>query len=124
MNHDIKQYLKQIRNLLPLYRKEERLFLSQLKNAVEDFVEENSGCTFDDIAQRFEEPQTVVYNYLSALDPAELCKKVSLRRYVQRGIIVLLLLVTILTGFRMALFYNAYLEAKSSIIYSEETIIE
>lgn len=124
MNHDIKQYLKQIRNLLPLYRKEERLFLSQLKNAVEDFVEENSGCTFDDIVQRFEEPQTVVYNYLSALDPAELCKKVSLRRYVQRGIALLLLLTAIFTAYKMLLFYDAYLEAKSSIIYSEETIIE
>ena len=124
MNNNIKQYLKQIRNLLPLYRKQERLFLSQLKNAVEDFVEDHPGCTFDDIVQRFEEPQTVVYNYLSALDPAELCKKVSLRRYIQRGIVALLLLATIMTGFRMALFYDVYLEEKSSIIYSEETIIE
>lgn len=124
MNNDIRQYLKQIRNLLPLYRKEERLFLSQLKNVVEDFVEDHPGCTFDDIVQRFEEPQTVVYNYLSALDPAELCKKVSLRRYIQRGIIVLLLLATIFTAYKMILFYDAYLEAKSSIIYSEETIIE
>ncbi len=119
-----KQYLKQTKNLFPMYRKKERLFMSQLKNAVEDFVEDNPCCTFDDILQRFEDPQTIVYNYLSALDPAELYKKISLRRYIQKGFVILLLLATIFTTYKMVLFYDAYLDAKSSIIYSEETIIE
>lgn len=124
LSKEIDQYFKQIRNLFPMYRKEERLFLSQLKSSVEDFAEDKPECTLDDIVQRFEDPQTVVHNYLSALDIDDLCKKISLRKYILRAIVVLLLLTTIYTGYKMLLFYDVYLEAKDAIIHTEVTIIE
>ncbi|MEG1009702.1 MAG: DUF6120 family protein [Clostridia bacterium] len=124
LKKEIKQYLKQISLLLPIKRKEERVFLSYLKDTIEDFVESNPECMMNDIILRFEDPQTVVYNYLSALDQQQLCKKVSLRKHIQIGIIIVLLLITLLTVFRMALFYDIYLEEKEQIIHSEESIIE
>ena len=59
-----------------------------------------------------------------ALDIDDLCKKISLRKYILRAIVVLLLLATIYTGYKMLLFYDAYLEAKDAIIHTEVTIIE
>lgn len=123
LNKEIKLYLKQIKLLLPIKRKEEKAFLQQLQSAVEEFVEDNPNCTMEDIIERFEDPQTVVHNYISTIDPQKLCKGISIRKYIQRGIIIILLLATLFTAYRMILFYDVYLEAKNAIAVTEETVI-
>lgn len=123
LNKEIKLYLKQIKLLLPIKRKEEKAFLQQLQSAVEEFVDDNPNCTMEDIIERFEDPQTVVYNYISTIDPQKLCKGISIRKYIQRGIIIILLLATLFTAYRMILFYDVYLEAKNTNIVTEETVI-
>lgn len=124
LNKEVNLYLKQIKLLLPIKRKEEKAFLSQLKSAIEDFVDDNPSCTIEDILERFEDPQTVVYNYISTIDPHKLCKTIALKKYIQRGIIIILLLAALFTAFRMALFYDLYQEAKNTNMVTEETVID
>ena len=52
---ELKQYFKQIKLLLPIYGKEEKIFLSDLKRAVDTYIEEHADCTYADILERFEE---------------------------------------------------------------------
>lgn len=124
LNKEIKQYLKRISMLLPIRGKAERLFLSHLKTSVTEYANDNPQCTIKDIIEKFEEPEAVVFNYLSALEQEELYKKLSIRKFIRRAIAIVLLLLTIYTVFRMVLLFDLYLEGKNSIIRIEETVIE
>lgn len=124
LNKEIHQYLKQITLLLPLKGKEEKFFLRHLRSSIEDFADANPDCTMEDIIENFDSPEDVVHGYLSAADHEELYKKISIRKYIRRGIVITILLLVIFTVFRMALFYDIYLEEKKTIIEIEETVIE
>lgn len=72
----------------------------------------------------FDSPEDVVHGYLSAVDHEELYKKLSIRKYIRRGIEIAILLLVIFTVFRMGLLYDSYLEGKDAIIRTEKVIIE
>ena len=62
------KYFKQIRLLLPIYRKQEKKFIGDLKAIVDEYINENPECSYDDITERFETPTEVVHNYISSID--------------------------------------------------------
>lgn len=123
-NEQIKQYFKQIKLLLPIYSKEEKEFVKDLQKAVQDYIEEHPACTYEDILNRFEEPADVVHNYISSLDQYQLCKRISLKKTVRTAVIIIVVAVIVALSIRTALFYNAYKEAKETIITQEYTVIE
>lgn len=123
LNKEVNRYFRQIRTFLPIYRKEEYLFLKQFKQSVRAYAEETPDRTIEDVIGEYGDPQTVAYNYLEGLEPEDLCKKVSLRRYIRRGIIILLVCAIGFTAYRAILLYDVYLEAKNAIITTEQIVI-
>ena len=53
-----------------------RNFLKSLRVSVEEYIDQNPECTIEDIYENFDEPEEAVYNYISALDQTDLCKRV------------------------------------------------
>lgn len=121
---ELKQYFKQIKLLLPLYRRKEKQFLKDLKCSVDDYIQANPDCTFKDIVMRFETPQKIVSNYLSALDIDDLCKQISLRRYIKRTVLLLIILCLLAFLVHMGMVYKIYLNEQNQIVTEEVTVIE
>ncbi|MCI5687624.1 MAG: DUF6120 family protein [Emergencia sp.] len=120
----LKQYFKQIKLLLPIYSKEEKIFINDLKKVIDEYIESNPNCTYEEILERFEEPTDVVFNYISCLDQHELCKKISLRKIIKRAIIIVVLAAIVTCSIRIILYYDSYLEYKNTIITHERVVIE
>ncbi len=123
-NEEVNQYFKQIKQLLPIYSKDEKNFIRDLRKSVQDYMDEHPGCTYDDISNRFEEPADVVHNYISSLDQYQLCKQISLKRAIRNAVIVIAAVVIAASIIRTILFYEAYKAAKGPIIKEEYTVIE
>lgn len=120
----LKQYLKKVRLLLPIYGKDERKFIKDLKDSIIEFIEQNMGCTWEDIIDHFEEPQEVVYNYTSSLDQSQLCKRISLRKTINNAIVMITVAILVMLSIKTYFYYDLYKEAQSQIITHETIIIE
>lgn len=121
---DIKQYLKQIRLLLPISGREERKFLHDFKNAVEEYIESNPNCSFYDIREHFGKPEDIVHDYITALDQFQLCKRIKLRYLIKRVIFIILLLMVVLTTYRIIVIHDAYQQAMDGMASYAVTVIE
>lgn len=120
----LKQYLKKVRLLLPIYGRDERKFIKDLKDSIIEFIEQNMGCTWEDIVDHFEEPQEVVYNYTSSLDQSQLCKRISLRKTINKAIVMITVAILVMLSIKTYFYYGLYKEAQSQITTHETIIIE
>lgn len=91
---------------------------------MQDYLDEHPGCTYEEMIDRFEEPADVVHNYISSLDQYQLCKQISLKRTIRTAVIVIVVVVIAALSIRTVLFYDAYKEAKETIITHEREVIE
>ena len=121
---NLKEYLKDIRLLLPIYGKDERKFIKDLKKSIIEVMEQNTNCIWEDIIEHFEEPQEVVYNYTSSLDQSQLCKRVSLRKNLIRATAIITLVIIVMISFKGYFYYHLYKETQSQIMTHETVIIE
>lgn len=121
---ELKRYCKQVKALLPLYRKQEKRFMENFSASVKEFADAAPGCSFQDMAENFGAPGEIVSNYLSELDTEDLCGQISIRRRVKRIISVILVLCVIASGLNAWWAYETYLEAKDQIVTEEVTVIE
>ena len=80
------RYFKQLRLLLPIYRKQEKKFIADLKAAVDEYADANPDCSYDDIVSRFEAPAEVVHNYISSIDENDLYNALSSRKLLKKFI--------------------------------------
>ena len=60
MSKEIKKYLKEIKLLLPAFSKEEKKFLRDLLERIEDYLDENPNATMQDIEKQFGTPMEMV----------------------------------------------------------------
>ncbi|SCJ47290.1 Uncharacterised protein [uncultured Eubacterium sp.] len=120
----LKQYLKEIHLLLPIYGKEERIFIKNLKASITEYIELNPSCTWEDVVSHFEEPEDAVYNYITSLDQPQLCKRISLRKTIAKAIVIITIVVVVVLCARTYFYYDLYKEAQNSIMTHETIIIE
>ena len=118
----LKQYLKEIRLPVPVYGKEERVFIKDLKASMTEYIELNLGCTWEDVVSHFEEPEDAVYNYITSLDQPQLCKRISLRKTITKAIVIITIVVVVVLSVKTYFYYDLYKEAQNSIM-THETII-
>lgn len=118
-----KNYFKQIKFLLPIYRKQEKKFINDLKYTVDEYIANNPNCSTDDIIKRFETPSDVVYNYISSIDEKDLYKVISSRRILKRFIAFVIALLLVAFSLWCGVLYKAHIDSKDSIITQEYTVI-
>lgn len=74
-NSEIQEYLKKIRYLLPIWKKKERNFLSDLSERIQDYSDENPTATIEDIEKHFGSPLEISQQYIFSLNTDELIKR-------------------------------------------------
>lgn len=73
----VKRYLHDIKRTLPVYRKMERRFLSDIHSTIEEYAETGAVITSTTLRQEFGEPKDQVILYLSSKDGKDLEKDLS-----------------------------------------------
>ena len=118
-----KLYLKNVRALFPLHSRDRKRFLSDLGEAVETYIEQCGDDSYECTAEHFGKPEEVVYDYLSAMDPEDLCKKVSHSNMIRVGTVIFIIAVAVCVGMILYWGYDSYRQTLDTIVVERETII-
>ena len=128
VSKDLRLYFKQIKSLLPLYGKQERRFLENFKEDVEDYIERNPNATINDITAEFGEATYVAASYIENLESEDLNKRLSLKKMFWYMILAVVMVAFAFAVFAFAVFeavllYKEYLAAQDAHMVREETTI-
>ncbi len=121
---ELNQYMKRIKLLLPLYRKQEKQFLTDFRFCIYNFTETHPEHSFADITAHFGTPDEVVRDYLSSLDVDLLCRQISVRKWIKRLLICSAAVLCLAFCVFAAISSHGYLQAEDAIVTEEVTVIE
>ncbi len=124
MNSDIKQYMKELRQLLPFHGKNEKAFLKDIKNMALELSANNTDIGYSMICSEIGRPQDLIINYYSEIDPEYLRKNISTSSIIKKAMVIVLILIMGFIIYKGALVYDVYQAAKEETIYEVETTIE
>ena len=122
MNKEQKRYLKEIKALLPVYRKCEKRFFRDIKDSISELESEN--ITYEFLCKELGRPEDLIVNYYQEIDSHYLRKQLKRSRIMKITIIVILILAIGLFICRMIFLYNLYLDGKDAVITHETVVIE
>ena len=80
-------YYSSIRSWLPCPRKMKRIILSDIRENVEFYLEENPDATIAQIQNHFGNPQQIAASYVSDLDMTKLLRDLRLRKRIFTAVI-------------------------------------
>ena len=117
-----KQYIKKVRQSLPVYGCKEKKYIKKLEAHLQDYCNEYPDITEEDIVKEFGTPMSVVSDYFCEIDEDYLFRKLKIRNHVRASIFVITICLIFLNIFCSYLFYQEYLETRRTNITKEETI--
>lgn len=124
MNKEIKRYLKEIKNLLPVYGKKEKAFVMMIKTSILETYGTESTVGYDMICSEFGSPKEIVISYFAEVDDGELYKRVRFSKMIKIAAIFIVLIVAATAVFKSILLYDSYKKSVDAIITQEVTVIE
>lgn len=117
-------YLHKVKNLFPILGKQERQYLKGFENTVQDYADDHSILSIQDLIREFGTPQEVVDSYISQADSNYLGKKMKKNTFIKRIVLILISCLLMLIGFYAVLVYKDFQITKNEHIEKEEIIIE
>ena len=149
MNKDSKKFIKYVKRIIPIHSKDKREFILLLSQRIKEFSEypkykqlyihafdrmiderkriglKVERCTYQDIVNEFGTPNEVAGSYIENMESNELIKKLNRKKLFKYFLLTLLILITLLWGFKMYRLNQLYEEAKSETHgYITEEIIK
>lgn len=105
-SREINRYLEGIRKGIFCDRGTKKIFLSDLKGSIGDFLKDNPNATLSDIETHFGLPDDVASAFMSGIDPAE--SEMARREQGTGFVIIISLLITlvIFLGWALTYFYS------------------
>jgi len=110
---DLDSYYNEISNAIICKTKIKTEFITDLKEKVAEFIEENQPTSVDDIIVHFGQPEEIARNFLEAIDPSHIRKSMNWKKVLLTGIILAILMLAIyltisfLDGHKIATGYAA-----------------
>lgn len=121
--NNIKKYIKNIWTIMPMHTKKEKIYISELKKHLNEYVDDHPQCSYDDIVQQFGVPKDIVVDHIQNSNENELIKRMKLKSIIQKFLIFFSVIYTILAIWIGILWYDYIQDQKNSIIYEIETTI-
>ena len=122
-NKEIKTYISKVKTLLPIYSKQERQFISNIKASIYSFLDSNKNATLDDIVCQFGEPIDIVQGYIDSLDIEVLINRMSIKKILLRIFLLALVSALIALSIYSVTMYKAYQRYVNTIVVETETVI-
>lgn len=121
---EIKAYISKIKTLLPVYSKQERQFIGNIKAGIDSFLDSNKNATIDDIICQFGEPIEIVQGYIDSLDVDVLINRMSIKKILYRLFLLALMSAVIALSVYSVTMYKAYQRYVNTIVVETETVID
>lgn len=124
---ELRQYLKSISDLLLCKPKKRKQFMSDFSNSIDDFLQNNSDASINDLEKALGTPQEIAEEFMADVSPKDIKKRVSIARI---AIIPITLGVLIIVTVCVLLIIDAYKNHNSheevyiidkGTIYEDET---
>ena len=124
MNRLCKQYISQVKLLLPTIGKSEKNYLTTLTSNLEDFCEDISPQTMDDLYKEFGSPVDTVNSYISTLPTETLIKRIRTSKYIRCLIVALIIMFACITSIFAITYYQSFQVFKQEAVYFTDTDIK
>ena len=124
MNRLCKQYISQVKLLLPTIGKSEKNYLTTLTSNLEDFCEDTSPQTMDDLYKEFGSPVDTVNSYISTLPTETLIKRIRTSKYIRCLIVALIIMFACITSIFAITYYQSFQVIKQEAVYFTDTDIK
>ena len=124
MNRLCKQYISQVKLLLPTIGKSEKNYLTTLTSNLEDFCENTSPQTMDDLYKEFGSPVDTVNSYISTLPTETLIKRIRTSKYIRCLIVALIIMFACITSIFAITYYQSFQVFKQEAVYFTDTDIK
>ena len=124
MNRLCKQYISQVKLLLPTIGKSEKNYLTTLTSNLEDFCEDTSPQTMDDLYKEFGSPVDTVNSYISTLPTETLIKRIRTSKYIRCLIVALIIMFACITSIFAVTYYQSFQFFKQEAVYFTDTDIK
>ena len=121
MNRLCKQYISQVKLLLPTIGKSEKNYLTTLTSNLEDFCEDTSPQTMDDLYKEFGSPVDTVNSYISTLPTETLIKQIRTSKYIRCLIVALIIMFACITSIFAITYYQSFQVFKQEAVYFTDT---
>ena len=119
----VKRYLHDIKRTLPVYRKMERRFLSDIHSTIEEYAETGAVITLTTLKQEFGEPKDQVILYLSSKDGKDLEKDLSVSACIRYTAYIIIIAVITTSFCFIYTTYKSYEHVLQADIAYTETVI-
>lgn len=119
----VKRYLHDIKRTLPVYRKMERQFLSDIRSTIEEYAETGAVITSTTLRQEFGEPKDQVILYLSSKDGKDLEKDLSVSACIRYTAYIIIIAVITASFCFIYTTYKSYEHVLQADIAYTETVI-
>ena len=110
MNKICKQYIKEIKTLLPIKQKSEKEYLKKLLADIDDYCEDANVTSKQDLYENYGTPAEVAGNYITSVDTDLLIKRMRVSKVVRACVITLIVAIIIAAAYYCQ---NQYLMQKS-----------
>ena len=124
MNRLCKQYISQVKLLLPTIGKSEKNYLTTLTSNLEDFCEDTSPQTMDDLYKEFGSPVDTVNSYISTLPTETLIKRIRTSKYIRCLIVAIIMMFACITSIFAITYYQSFQVFKQEAVYFTDTDIK
>ena len=124
MNRLCKQYISQVKLLLPTIGKSEKNYLTTLTSNLEDFCEDTSPQKMDDLYKEFGSPVDTVNSYISTLPTETLIKRIRTSKYIRCLIVALIIMFACITSIFAITYYQSFQVFKQEAVYFTDTDIK
>lgn len=115
------EYITKVKNKLDIPSKYKDKLLENLEESVDEYLQKNSNCTYEDIEETFGTVDEIAESLYDSIDREEIAKKIKFKKIILLGIIGVLIIFVI-----SFVIYVSYLEKlKQEIpVYVVEEIVE
>jgi len=125
MKHSTKKYLRDCKNLFPIYGERERKFMNRLAESLIDYENQESDITYEQIVQRYGLPTNVIVAYYEEEGNEYLIKKINVISLLKKCLLVIIIFLLIFLCYRSYILQLEYNEIKNANNgYFEEEIIQ
>lgn len=118
MDNICKAYVSQVKAILPVWGKKEKVFVRKLHGDLCDYCEYNNINTIEELYKNHGTPQEVVFEYISLMEPNLISKRINTAKYIRMLVVGLLALVTIATSALCITLHSEYQIFKNKEINS------
>lgn len=117
MNDLCKQYITEVKLLLPAVGKSEKHYLATLQNNLADFCEDVSPQTIHDLYNKFGTPADTASSYITTLPAKDLLKRLQIRKFLRLGTYCLAVGISCIS-----IFFGIYLYHEYRIFEDEKAV--